>query len=89
MIKYELKMILRNKTCRLIFTAITIFIILLVYLTVENHEYIDKKGHKIESLNMVRRLANDKNRWKGELTSNSSRIFLKKKRPLKIDILMI
>ncbi len=83
MIKYEMKMILRNKTCRLIFTAITIFIILLVYLTVENHEYIDKKGHKIESLNMVRRLANDKNRWKGELTSKLIKDILKKEKTSK------
>lgn len=83
MIKYELKMIFRNRICMLMFATIAVFVILLSYLAMESHEFIDKKGRRSESINMVRQLTNDKNRWKGELTPDIIKKILNKQRKSK------
>lgn len=78
MIKYEIKMTLRNRTCQLLFVVVIIFTFYLSYLAIENDQFVDEQGKVSKSLLDVRRLVNDKNRWQGDLTPGLIKKIIKK-----------
>lgn len=78
MIKYEIKMTLRNRTCQLLFVVIIIFTFYLSYLAIGNDQFVDEQGKVSKSLLDVRRLVNDKNRWQGDLTPGLIKKIIKK-----------
>ncbi len=68
MVKYELKRIFTKRLNRLLLVAVLLIGVCLSVFAVTGGSYVDSSGVRHETPDAARRLAEDRNRWKGELT---------------------
>lgn len=68
MIRYEWKMIMRNRLCKALLLSVIFFAIFLSYLAIENSINVDEDSAEGNSLVAVRQLMEEKNQCRGPLT---------------------
>lgn len=69
MLKYELKKVLHKKVNLIILVVLFLLAVVLSFLAIGSIRYRDSEGVLHTGVTVGRRLADDRNRWKGELTS--------------------
>ena len=70
MVKYELKRIFTKRMNRLLLAVAVIISAVMSVFAVTSNRYVDTEGVAHETPGAARRLAEDKNRWKGEVTGD-------------------
>ena len=70
MVKYELKRIFTKRMNRLLLAVAVIIGIVMSVFAVTSNRYVDTEGAVHETPGAARMLAEDKNRWKGEVTGD-------------------
>ena len=68
MIRYELKKIISKKINRLLFLILLALTFVFSYFAMVSNFYVDEKGVEQTGIGSVRKLAQDRSRWKGILT---------------------
>ena len=68
MVKYELKRIFTKRMNRLLLAVAVIISVVMSVFAVTSEWYVDSEGINHETPDAIRRLTQDKNQWKGELT---------------------
>ena len=70
MVKYELKRIFTKRMNRLLLAVAVIISVVMSVFAVTSEWYVDSEGINHETPDAIRRLTQDKNQWKGELTGD-------------------
>lgn len=82
MMKYELKKFFHKKINKIIFIAMIFLAIVISYLAVGSMRYRDAEGKLYTGVTAGRRLATDRNKWKGKLTVEKIKAVVEDRRTL-------
>lgn len=83
MFKYELKKVFSKRINQIILTAALVLAVVFGVFAVKSVSYTDTDGERYTGFMAARRLASDRNRWKGELTAEKIAEAVKDNRKLK------
>lgn len=82
MMKYELKKLFNKKINRIILSTMIFLAIVISYLAVGSMRYRDAEGELHTGVTAGRRLIDDKNQWRGEISSDKIKEIVKNRREL-------